>query len=550
MDNHETRYCIGIDLGTTNTTAAYLDASTGVVNPVDLTIMQKGKGPSLPSTILPSIMYRTKDDKEVVGNEAYDKKKNSIESQDAEIRYLENTKRDIGTKQSYTIGDKVYTPIDVATLILQHVKNYSQINRIKGEYDTVITVPANFRTDQRNDTLEAAKRAGLKNVELYDEPKAAIISFLHEESQKIAGQVLDLSSKKRILVIDIGGGTCDICVEDVEQRDDQYVFAHKAVGRDDLGGIDFDRLIGDELAKKYLHNVSLTQKDVAVLRDIGQKIKETISTDINYYISDPDGFNGDETALFNKPDWLDILEKQGFECSIYGEVAGESYNFSMTVREFFNAIMPLIYKLDDGVIANKDVKEHNKNMQSLIASTLSDYDIDLKDVDLIFMTGGMAKCFVLRAALFGMYKKPIVSPSDPFLAVSRGASLTKKYKNIDESSKDLMPNAIMMEMEDGRLETLVECGEQIPVTKTVNRTFLTKSRNGLAIGLFEGQSEFDSNLRKINNLYLIEYDSPKEIGREFTIKYTVDRTKRISFLISFLDDANETYLINGKVSEE
>ena len=51
MDNHETRYCIGIDLGTTNTTAAYLDASTGVVNPVDLTIMQKGKGPSLPSTI-------------------------------------------------------------------------------------------------------------------------------------------------------------------------------------------------------------------------------------------------------------------------------------------------------------------------------------------------------------------------------------------------------------------------------------------------------------------------------------------------------------------
>ena len=125
----------------------------------------------------------------------------------------------------------------------------------------------------------------------------------------------------------------------------------------------------------------------------------------------------------------------------------------------------------------------------------------------------MAKCLPLRAALFELYQKPIVSPSETFLAVSRGAALVNKYRSIDETSKDLMPNAVMMEMEDGSLKTLIKMGEPVPVAKTVDDVFRTVSRNGVAIRLFEGKNEFDSQLRKINNLYRITFDEAQFPGR-------------------------------------
>lgn len=542
LEMDENKICIGIDLGTTNTTVAIM--APGQADPRDLPIMQKGHGTSRTETILPSILYRKIDGSEVVGNEAEDLKESSISGSQDEIRYLENTKRYMGTKQTFSIGDKTYSPIDVATAILAHVKKYSQINKIRGDYYTIITVPAKFRTDQRNATLEAAKKAGFKNVELYDEPKAAILSFLHEDSRRFDDKLLDLSTPKRILVIDIGGGTCDISVEDVKQDGDKYVFAHMAVGREDLGGIDFDTRIGDELAKGKVTGVQLNAADIAALRSTGQKLKERISDDIYYFICEE--YDGDEAELYKTDNWLDILEKEDFsrQSSIY--IGNDQVTFTLDVRGLFNSISALIYQTSDEVAVNKDEREKNKNMESLVNATLSDYDISLDSIDMIFLTGGMAKCFLLRAALYEIFQKPIISPSDPFYAVSRGASLVNRYKSIDESSSDLMPNAVMMDMDDGRLETLVEMGEQVPVTKTVDREF-TAGATGVVIRLFEGKNEFDSQLRRINNLYVIKFDEPAP-NRKFKIAYTVDRTKRIKFTITFLDN-NEEYEIDGQIKE-
>lgn len=172
----------------------------------------------------------------------------------------------------------------------------------------------------------------------------------------------------------------------------------------------------------------------------------------------------------------------------YFLLGGQQITFTMNIRELVNAINPLIYQIEDIPAANKEQRELNKNMESLINTTLSDHDIDVDSIDVIFLTGGMAKCLPLRAALFELYQKPIVSPSETFLAVSRGAALVNKYRSIDETSKDLMPNAVMMEMEDGSLKTLIKMGEPVPVAKTVDDVFRTVSRNGVAIRLFEGKN--------------------------------------------------------------
>ena len=433
MKMDETKICIGIDLGTTNTSAAYSTLSVdGQISVVDLEIRQKGRGSQRTFDTLPSIMYVKEDGEAVVGREAIALKEQSSIDNNKEVRYLENVKRYMGTQQKFLLDDKTYTPIDVATEVLKHVRNYSQIKTMKSDYYTIITVPANFNTDQRTDTMEAARRAGFENIELYDEPKAAILSFLHEESQKRENKQLDVSSKKRILVIDIGGGTCDISVEDVVEKDGQYVFAHMAVGRENLGGVDFDRRIGDELAKNNLKGINLSDSEVAALRDMGQKIKENLSDNIEDFIWD--NYDGDKAALYEQPDWLDIIEEENFECSQMREIGNQQISFTMNIQELVNAINPLIYQIEDLPAANKDQREHNKNMETLINTTLSDHDIDVDSIDVIFLTGGMAKCLPLRAALYELYQKPIISPSEPFLAVSRGAALVNKYRSIDETS--------------------------------------------------------------------------------------------------------------------
>ena len=549
MIKEETTICVGIDLGTTNTSGSCSRINTdGQIHLEDLQIRQKSERSNRNFDLLPSIMYVTNNGEEVVGEEAKCYKKQIRNNSKSDIRYLENVKRFIGTRKSFSIDGKVYTPIEVATKILSHVKNYSLIKQLRSDYRTIITVPANFNNDQRNDTLEAARRAGFSNVELYDEPKAAILSFLHEESQKRENKLLNLETKKRILVIDIGGGTCDICVEDVEERNGEYVFAHLAVGRDNLGGVDFDQRVGDELVStsRELMGVELTDSEAADIRDMGQEIKEVFCG----YIEDLvwDEYDGDAFKLYNQENWTDVLSEEGYEIDLFREIGGKTISFHMDISTFIGVVDSLVYSSSDSVARNKDEREKNKNMQDLIDSTLEEHGIDIEDVDIIFLTGGMAKCFPLRAALSDIYKKPIISPEEPFLAVSRGAALADKYKNIDETSKDLMPNAIMIEMNNGRLRTLVNAGEQVPVTKTVPETFKTTSRFGVVMRLFEGKNEFDSQLRRINNEYVIKFDTYQKVGREFSIKYTVDRTKRIKFVVTFLDTGEE-HIIEGKIGE-
>ena len=550
MDN--TRICVGIDLGTTNTSAAYSIMRTdGTPRPEKLPIRQREKIGKAQRRfdVLPSILYLKENGEIIVGREAQDYKDNDIRASGSKPRFLENVKRYMGTQTTFQIDEKTFTPIDVATTLLEYVKQYSDIRTMTSDYYTVITVPANFNTDQRSDTIEAAKRAGFTNIELYDEPKAAILSFLHEETEKLPSErVLDLTNKKRILVIDIGGGTCDICVEDVVIRDDQFVFSHMAVGRDNLGGVDFDQRVGDELAKMHLSpDTVLTAADISSLRNLGEQAKK----DLSDLISEEfiwSCYDGHPEALYEQDDCLDILEENEVIFSQMRKIGNRDITFHMGIRDFVNAITPLIYDIEENPAADKEQRERSKNMETLINTTLADHNIDVDSIDVIFLTGGMAKCFPLRASLYGLYQKPIISPEDPLLAVSNGAALFNKYRSIDETSKDLMPNAIMLEMQDGTLKTLVKMGEQIPVSKTVDEEFTVTSRLGVAFSLYEGKNEYDSQLRKLNDRYRIDFDKVEDRGRKFKVSYRVDKTKRITFTITFLD-TGETYNIDCQTRE-
>lgn len=538
------RMCIGIDLGTTNTTVCVSRVDTnGVILLEDCEIRQRSEQNERNQDRLPSIMYVKNEGKEVVGHEARELKKASITSAEAEARYIENSKRFIGTTRTWEIGGKTYSPIDVAARILTHAKKFSKIRDLIADSDVYITIPANFDTDQINNTLEAAKRAGFTNVQLRPEPKAAILSFLHEEMGKREHKLLDISTKKRILVIDIGGGTCDVCIEDVWMKPNgSCAFEHKAVGRDNIGGVDFDVRIADYLAAKYCSEFELTKSDRAILIESAQTIKEMLSSRIDYFIEDD--YDSDYEAVYSATDWQEKIADAD-EVSLTQTLSGGRINFRMSVEEFCNAIVPLVQNKDSVRTANKDERDAHKNMQELLHNTLEENDIPADSIDVIFLTGGMSKCFVLKAALYELLKKPIIVPSDPMLAVSRGAALMNKYDQEDIVSHDIMPRSILIETNSGHLKKLVSMGERVPVTKTVDEVFSTTSRTGVIIRLFEGKDEYDNQLRKLNSVYKLTYE-PQEIGKEFKIEYTIDKTKRIKFTLHFLE-SGATYEIEAQV---
>lgn len=529
------RMCIGIDLGTTNTTVCISRVDTnGIILLEDCEIRQRSEQNERNQDRLPSIMYVKSDGKEVVGHEARELKKASITSSDIKARYIENSKRFIGTTRKWNIDGKEYSAIDVAEKILTHVKKFSRVRELMSDSDIYITVPANFDTDQINNTLEAAKKAGFTNVQLRAEPKAAILSFLHEEMGKREHKQLDISTPKRILVVDIGGGTCDICIEDVcIKSNGSYAFEHKAVGRDNIGGIDFDVRIADYLATKYC-DFELTKSDQAILIESAQTIKETLSSRIAYFIEDE--FDGDFEYVYTSNEWKTKIA-DAEEVILSQTLSGGKINFKVSVEEFCNAIIPLIQKGATIHTNNKDERDAHKNMQELIQNTLDENGIDKDSIDIIFLTGGMSKCFVLKAALYEQLKKPIIVPSDPMLAVSRGAALMNKYDHEDIVSHDIMPRSILIETNSGHLKKLVSMGERVPITKMVDEIFTTTSRTGVIIRLFEGKDEYDNQLRKLKSVYKLTYE-PREVGREFQIEYTIDKTKRIKFTLHFRDDDN------------
>lgn len=542
------RMCIGIDLGTTNTTVCVSRVDTnGVILLEDCEIRQRSEQNERNQDRLPSIMYVKQDGRVVVGHEAKELKKASILSSEAVARYIENSKRFIGTTRTWEIESKTYSPIDVAAYILTHARKFSKIRDLISDSDVYITIPANFDTDQINNTLEAAKRAGFENVQLRPEPKAAILSFLHEEMGKREHKLLDISTKKRILVIDIGGGTCDVCIEDVWQKPNgSCAFEHKAVGRDNIGGVDFDIRIADYLAAKYC-DFELTKSDKAILIESAQTIKEMLSSRITYFIEDE--YDADFESVYSSSDWQEKIA-DAEEVVLTQTLSGGKINFRVSVEELCNVIVPLVKNENGTKTTNKDERDAKKNMQDLLQTTLDENDIPLDSIDVVFLTGGMSKCFVLKAALYDLIKKSIIVPSDPMLAVSRGAALMNKYDQEDIVSHDIMPRSILIETNSGHLKKLVSMGERVPVTKTVDEIFTTTSRTGVIIRLFEGKDEFDNQLRKLNSVYKVTFE-PQEIGKEFKIEYTIDKTKRIKFTLHFIEDGTK-YEIEAQVkgSEE
>jgi molecular chaperone DnaK len=236
----------GIDLGTTNSSLAVVDASPSLVGlpPAEVVeIEQPALDGTKISAVVPSVVA-SYGGQLWVGEGARGLRALAGDPSKNIVRHRSlfyETKNEIGTSRSYMGEMGMQGPVDVAAQVLRSIR---EAGIPEGDEDkVVVTVPASFQMQQRLDTLTACERAGLQldAGRLMDEPCAAFVDYMVRRGTELG----DLDKPRNLLVIDFGGGTCDVAVFEVQRSGVGPIrMRSKAVSRyHRLGGADIDLAI-------------------------------------------------------------------------------------------------------------------------------------------------------------------------------------------------------------------------------------------------------------------------------------------------------------------
>ena len=454
--------CVGIDLGTTNSVLATVNQKPNgdlVSTVVDLkravdvyTCNGKVKPQLEKRPTLPSCVYYNEDNGyyPVVGNYAKD-------------RYavrphltVKSIKSHMGEKDISNLGyadelpDK--TPAQISSRILQHMlKEASGIFHHQIQ-EAVITVPANFDSIMVKATRDAAAMAGIKVVNddgterpiILEEPKAVLYDFINKAANgEISNYILDLSTKKNVMVFDLGGGTLDITLHEVRRREDNPEIIKVddiAINRYTLlGGDNFDKALAEEMYNRFLHQferrediVRLLKKDKNAIMSQLLVYAENLKLDLSMeaenagmHSSNSDGWGWDDED--DRQDGFDVGGNVGS--------TGYSYDDHFSQDELERVFKPFMgenLSLNDYKnIENISVLENTNNIVYPILDVLNKaakkLGIDEVKVDGVILNGGMSKFYMVKNRLKNLFGFPPIEAMDPDLAVARGAAVYHYY---------------------------------------------------------------------------------------------------------------------------
>lgn len=236
---------LGIDLGTTNSAVAELSWSPSKPDEITLAECLEVAQPTLSgeftSVLVPSVVSHLSD-RQLIGEGARRCLSRSVElGLRPHANYLAEAKNEMGIGRLYPQAKAgCRTPAEVSGQVLRFLRD-----QVPGPVArTVVTVPASFQISQREDTLLAADLAGLTlgHGDLLDEPLAAFLDFLARQGP---GVLDGISEETETMIIDFGGGTCDVAIFTLRRRPDGTLgVSPRAVSRyHRLGGADIDRAI-------------------------------------------------------------------------------------------------------------------------------------------------------------------------------------------------------------------------------------------------------------------------------------------------------------------
>lgn len=488
MGEDDSDKTLGIDLGTTNSAMAIIEAD-------EPRMLQNNEGDPL----TPSVVYYPEDGSPEVGKAADSRASSYPASTEREV------KLEIGNSEYRfeTHGD-VYSSVDVSAEILKKLRSDA------GDYlggmptEAVITVPAYFTSDQKRNTLKAGKEAGFEDVQLTDEPVAATFAYEEEAEEQTDGNVL---------VFDFGGGTLDISIINIDNDPDEDLDARYEVlvseGNNSLGGSDFDEAISLHLAKQ----ISDIEVDPDELLD-DPEIKENLRA------------SAERAKIeLSSSDEVDVTKPY------LGMMDGEPVALDQTLSrdEFENLI-----------------DEHLEEIREEIRSALDNAGLSGSDLEMVLLVGGSTYIPAVREIV---EEETGVEPNrsrDPDQIVGMGAAVyaeraitkvegedegddkgeggEKKTGTDDIEVIERVTRSIGTRLVDGSFDSIVEKGIEVSEAEgTGLYTTVEDNQTIVTIDVYQGESERAEDNEKLDEFKLRDIPEMPKGDPEIEVTFCIDK---------------------------
>lgn len=456
----KSQHVIGIDLGTTNSCVAIMEAGQPKV-------LENAEG----YRTTPSVVAFQKDGTHIVGATA---KRQSVINPENTIyaskrligrKYDENdVQKDVKNLSykviSHTNGDawiqttdgKKYSPSQIGAMVLGKMKETAEGYLGKQVTEAVITVPAYFNEPQRQATKDAGRIAGLNVLRIINEPTAACLAY-----------GMDKKASKVVAVYDLGGGTFDISI--LEMMDG--VFEVKATNGDtSCGGEDVDGILQnwvmDEFKKSTGINIQSNKSAIQRVREAAEKAKIELSSS--------------NTSEINLPYLAD-------------DATGAKHcNLTLTRAKLEGMIDAFL-----------------KRTIKPCESCLKDANLDKKNIDEVLLVGGMTRVPKVQTLVENLFGKKPNKGVNPDEAVAVGAAIQGGVLKGDVKDivlVDVTPLSLGIETMGGVMTKIIERNRALPASASQVFTTAADNQTTVSISVLQGEREMASDNKSLGRFDL------------------------------------------------
>lgn len=449
---------VGIDLGTTNSVIAIYEGG-------EVTVIPNAEG----FKTTPSIIAFLDNGDHIVGELA---KRQSLTNTN---RTISSVKRKIGTDYRYNIDGKSYSPEYISSLIIRKLKLDAENYLGTPITEAVITVPAYFDDSQRNNTKEAGELAGLKVLRIINEPTAASLAYGYQRNE---------SEITRLLVYDLGGGTFDVSVLEINKG---LIEVKATSGINDLGGDDWD----SELAKYLISQIEINFKSETLFDNSQlQRVKEA--------------------AEKAKIDLSTMLETT-VNLPYFSAINGEPFHYEERItREFFQHITnKLLIKTKDPIL-----------------EILADLKISFNDIDDIILVGGSTRMPAVEEYIKEISNGKIIKKGvNPDEIVAIGAALQGGILSGEINDMlllDVTPLSLGISTKGGLMSKIIERNTTIPISKSQVFSTAEDNQSVVSIEVYQGERDFVIDNIKLATFELSEIPVAPRGVPQINVTFNID----------------------------